>query len=601
MSNFYEHMNDKQSGHGLAITDWNKLSNAVAGNQGLHLALDATNNVGIGTTSPSAKLHISETTGTTHSANDGTLILDHENSGGASSIVFRSKKNRGSDYGYIQYQDDSSIGGTGESARLIIGTSNDAADDLILSPTGNVGIGTDNPTTKLHLETGKLRVRNVDNSAASDIGAFYAENLTQGIGIGYNTIGAVGTNPDQDILIMPKGSGNVGIGTTNPETILNIVRENDPRLRITGSDQSDTAGIELLEYNNQNAQYGFGLIYDGTVANNVFKIQRFNNGDTQDALSILRSNGYVSIGTNDPDHKLEVNGRVKATHFVGDGSELTNLSVGLNGLNLATEGGNVGIGTTIPEAKLHISSSTGDAILRLEADTDNDNESDNPKIELRQDRGQIGVNIGFDEDNFGQNRFGISGRSSNNNYYDTFIIDTEDGNVGIGTTNPQSKLDVYGHIRLSAANDQHSILKCEDNGFKIFLKDGRGSNNDRTATWDGDSNWDYSSDKKLKTNILDEKNILERLIQLNVKNYNWKDKPDQNPKPIGFIAQDVKPLFPYVASESVNEETKETSPTLKYNSFGVLAVGAIKELNDKFESALEKLTKKVDVLAKKVK
>ena len=79
MSNFYEHMNDKQSGHGLAITDWNKLSNAVAGNQGLHLALDATNNVGIGTTSPSAKLHISETTGTTHSANDGTLILDHEN------------------------------------------------------------------------------------------------------------------------------------------------------------------------------------------------------------------------------------------------------------------------------------------------------------------------------------------------------------------------------------------------------------------------------------------------------------------------------------------------------------------------------------------
>ena len=107
--------------------------------------------------------------------------------------------------------------------------------------------------------------------------------------------------------------------------------------------------------------------------------------------------------------------------------------------------------------------------------------------------------------------------------------------------------------------------------------------------------------KKLKTNILDEKNILERLIQLNVKNYNWKDKPDQNPKPIGFIAQDVKPLFPYVASESVNEETKETSLTLKYNSFGVLAVGAIKELNDKFESALEKLTKKVDALAKKVK
>ena len=45
-------------------------------------------NVGIGTASPSAKLHISETTGTTHSANNGTLILDHK-IGGASSIVLK--------------------------------------------------------------------------------------------------------------------------------------------------------------------------------------------------------------------------------------------------------------------------------------------------------------------------------------------------------------------------------------------------------------------------------------------------------------------------------------------------------------------------------
>ena len=55
MSTFYTH-DDKQSGDGLAITDWNELSNAVAGNQGLHLALDADAKVGIGTTSPKCEI-----------------------------------------------------------------------------------------------------------------------------------------------------------------------------------------------------------------------------------------------------------------------------------------------------------------------------------------------------------------------------------------------------------------------------------------------------------------------------------------------------------------------------------------------------------------
>ena len=67
---------------------------------------------------------ISETTGTTASATQGSLTLEHQNSGGASSIVFKSKVNSGSDYGYIQYKD--STGGTGtEKSQLTIGVEND--------------------------------------------------------------------------------------------------------------------------------------------------------------------------------------------------------------------------------------------------------------------------------------------------------------------------------------------------------------------------------------------------------------------------------------------------------------------------------------------
>ena len=124
-------------------------------------------NLGAGISSPSARLHLYEATGTSHGANQGTIIIDHNNNGGASSIVFRSKVNRSSDYGFIQYQDASSVGGGGESARMIIGTANDVDDNIILAPTGRVGIGTYTPADKFHV-TGNIL-------ASGNITAYYSD------------------------------------------------------------------------------------------------------------------------------------------------------------------------------------------------------------------------------------------------------------------------------------------------------------------------------------------------------------------------------------------------------------------------------------------
>ena len=105
-------------------------------------------NVGIGTDNPNGKLHIYESTGSSRTATSGTLVLDHGDSGGSSCIVFPSRRNNNSDYGYIQYEDSTSSGD--EKSRLIIGTANDGVgsngDNVILSPNACVGIGTDTPT-----------------------------------------------------------------------------------------------------------------------------------------------------------------------------------------------------------------------------------------------------------------------------------------------------------------------------------------------------------------------------------------------------------------------------------------------------------------------
>jgi hypothetical protein len=127
----------------------------------------ATNFVGIRQQNPTKELDITgrcriyEATGTQASANNASLLFEHDNTGGASSIVFKSHNNSGSDFGYIQYQDADVINATNERSKLIIGTENDAEglyeDDVIILPSANCGINQMSPTEKLDVN-GNIRL-----------------------------------------------------------------------------------------------------------------------------------------------------------------------------------------------------------------------------------------------------------------------------------------------------------------------------------------------------------------------------------------------------------------------------------------------------------
>ena len=203
------------------------------------------------------------------------------------------------------------------------------------------------------------------------------------------------------------------------------------------------------------------------------KLEVLKNADLSSAITIPNSGLILRADNDGNDASLRFgvdNTNLKAIIQTQQTTTGAKFDLLLNPFN-----GNVGIGTSSPEGKLHVSSGTdGDAILRLEADTDNNNESDNPLIQLRQDGGALGVNLGFSDGNFGSNIFGIGTRYSNIESWDTFTVNTQNGNVGIGTSAAAEKLHVNGLIRIPMATSSNDnspgvVLASNDD----FLYDGQ--------------------------------------------------------------------------------------------------------------------------------
>ncbi|GAA4276429.1 tail fiber protein [Aquimarina mytili] len=191
--------------------------------------------------------------------------------------------------------------------------------NLYYNGSGNVGIGTINPSSILELKKGSqgLRFLTGENTSGytldigvNDDGVNFSNNSTIR---GYNFKNASGT------LFKIASNGNVGIGETNPSSKLHVYKGASGGTSHGFSDitveDSDNGMISILTPSNKYGYYGFADQDDDYVAGMQYEhatnLMRFRvNNHTSDV--VINADGNVGIGTATPDSKLAVNGKIHA-------------------------------------------------------------------------------------------------------------------------------------------------------------------------------------------------------------------------------------------------------------------------------------------------
>ncbi len=105
------------------------------------------------------------------------------------------------------------------------------------------------------------------------------------------------------------------------------------------------------------------------------------------------------------------------------------------------------------------------------------------------------------------------------------------------------------------------------------------------------------SDARLKQNIRPLSNVVTGLTQLQAHTYSYIH---DNVTRIGFLAQEVEKIFP----EVVDYSNEHDLYMINYDAFGVLAVEAIKELNEKLstqQTVIEQLQQRLNDLEQRLK
>jgi hypothetical protein len=372
---------------------------------------------------------------------------------------------------------------------------------------GNVGIGTVTPGTKLEI-FGNNSARNTLSKILTINGGTSAGNPYSGFGMGIyfngrdysnevrdygyiysvmetsglstpggdtgfssqlqfytNTGGATNTLPTQKMVIKADGTVNITDGNLEISKFSTTTPYANGEIRFLGRYGRYVGGIQTFSDNPSYPEYANGL--DFFVQRHVYTLP---NGHLAMRID---SDGNVGIGTLTPTQKLNVvndntgtwtakfeNNTNKVYLSVNDAN---NYGIYISGETKNYFSGNVGIGTTSPGAKLHIkgnnNGNTSEAILLQDG-----NAAGGIRWNDQDDVEQYGLGI---QANSGNGYFGIYANRGNAPFNRATeipkLVVKNNGNVGIGTTSPATKLHVVDSTALQAQFSGYSYRSPANN------------------------------------------------------------------------------------------------------------------------------------------